>query len=85
MKTLILPSKKTNTEMIDIAEVSYHDLIAVYNNTELIGFCMYYIESEHWYLQTESCEDGLHYQSNSLYDLICDLQEDYQNLKIIVK
>lgn len=85
MKTLILPIKKTNTETIDISEVSEHNLIVVYNDTELIGFCIYYIESEHWYLQTQACEDGLRYQSNSLYELISDLQEDYQNLKILVK
>lgn len=85
MKTLILPTRKTNTKMIDISEISDHNLIVVYNNAELIGFCVYYIESEYWYLQTAACEDRLHYQSNSLYELITTLQEDYQNLKILVK
>lgn len=81
MKTLILPNIKT----IDISEVSAHDLIIVYNDTELIGFCIYYIESDYWYLQTEASENGLCYQSNSLHELIYYLQKNYQNLKILVK
>ena len=85
MKTLILPTKKINTKMIDISEVSHHDLIMVYDNDEFIGICLYMIETEYWYLQTEACEDGLRYQSDSLYELITTLQEDYQNLKILVK
>lgn len=85
MKTLILPTKKTNTEMIDISEVSYHDLITVYDNDEFIGICLYNIETEEWSLLTESCEDGLRYRSDSLYDLVIILQEYYKNLKILVK
>lgn len=85
MKTLILPIETHDSTYIDIAEVSYHDLIMVYDNDEFIGICLYMIDTEYWYLQTEACEDGLRYQANSLYELITMLQEDYQNLKILVK
>lgn len=85
MKTLILPTKTHNSTYIDIGEVSHHDLIMVYNNDELIGICLYNIETEYWYLQTEAGEDGLLYQSDSLYDLVITLQKYYKNLKILVK
>lgn len=85
MKTLILPTKTHNPTYIDITEVSHHDLITVYDNDEFIGVCLYNIETEEWSLLTESCEDGLRYRSDSLYDLVITLQKYYKNLKILVK
>ena len=85
MKTLILPIKTHNPTYIDIAEVSHHDLITVYDNDEFIGICLYNIETEEWSLLTESCEDGLLYQCVNLYDLVITLQKRYKNLKILVK
>ena len=84
MKTLILPTKKSK-DIINISDVSDHDFILVYNNDEIIGVCLHDVYTDEWYLQTEASNDNICKSSNSLYELIYELQIEYNNLKILVK
>lgn len=84
MKTLILPTRKCN-DVINISDVSDHNFILVYNNDEIIGVCLYDININEWYLQTEASNDNIGKCYDCLYELIYELQEEYNNLKILVK
>lgn len=84
MKTLILPTRKSN-DVINISDVSDHNFILVYNNDEIIGVCLYDINIDEWYLQTEASNDNIRKCYDCLYELIYELQEEYNNLKILVK
>ena len=85
MKTLILPVKSNDEEFIDISKITSDDLIIVYNNNELIGFCIYNEYNNRWYIQNGCDIDNINYESISFYDLVKELQRKYNNLKILVK
>ena len=85
MKTLILPEENNNEEFIDISEITSDDLIIVYNDNELIGFCVYNEYQNIWYIQNGCDIDNIDHESSSFYDLVKELQKAYNNLKILVK
>ena len=84
MKTLILP-ENDNEKFIDISEITFDDLIIVYNDNELIGFCVYNEYTNVWYIQNGCNTDNINHESTSFYNLVKELQREYNNLKILVK
>ena len=85
MKTLILPVESNDEKFIDISEITSDDLIIVYNDNELIGFCVYNEYNNIWCIQNGCNIDNINHESASFYDLVKELQKEYNNLKILVK